>query len=855
MKRRNLFNGLAGRIVTLFLGLLLVVQLAAFLTVRESIDRNARRMLGDQLQLGERVLGRLLDQNAQGLRQGATLLAADFGFRAAVQSGDAETVRSALENQAARIGASVSALLDVNGGLVAVSSQEIARPSPIFLDPQGRPDAQRQVLGRSSDAEGLDPVLLALAAERRQSGGEQAPLRLVHGQAMQFVVVPMKAPLLIGWVVMGFPLQNALAQDLHALSGLDMVLFSQTAGQAPHLALGTTAVGRVAAMVDAGPGMSEGELDGISVLRLRVDLLPASAPGGGRGSLHAVLFRSIDEAVAPFRRLQASMALITVLAVSIFGVGSVLTARRVTQPVRQLLRASERLGAGDFQTPVPQTGRDDELGELAQAFDGMRTGLAARTEEIRLLAYWDRLTGLPNRAQFEDLLRRELQPGRPVALLMLNLDRLEQVNQVLGRARGDRLLQTAAERLRGVARRLSELPASIDGFVARLAGDEFALLLPGASPARAQWVAQSVVRSFERPVQLDDSVVDLSAGIGIACFPEHAEHADQLMGRALLAMTEAKRRMAGCLVYDPSIDAGSAQTLSLLGELRHALRHGELRLFLQPKLRLADGSLIGAEALVRWQHPTRGLVPPNQFIPFAEETGFIHELTLWVVDEAARVWAQHRAQGLELRLSVNLSAHDLMKADLVARIDARLRHHDVPPSALCLEITESAIASDPQRALQTLHALKTSGYKLSIDDFGAGYTSLGQLIDLPVNELKIDMLFVRTMDTNADKASMVRFIIGLAHDCRLTVVAEGVENPAILAQLSALGCDEAQGYHISKPLPSGELVDWVRGRWPGLVSPPATAPVEDLGADAAPKLPKAWRNSANDTPVPAEHSA
>ena len=556
-------------------------------------------------------------------------------------------------------------------------------------------------------------------------------------------------------------------------------------------------------------GMSEQTLDGSRVALRHLPLV-----GTAGGELHALLYRSIDAAVAPFQRLQTTLVVITAVGLMIFALGSVITAGRVTRPVRDLLRASRRLGDGDFETPVPVGAGNDELTDLAQAFDGMRVDLAQRTEQVQQLAFWDRLTGLPNRIQLEQSLVLAMSEWPQLSLLVLNLDRMAKVNQVLGRARGDQLLRTAAERLAVVLRRRADQPGRGPAMLARLGGDEFALLLPGDSAEQALQVAREVGLTFERPVTLDDSTVDLSATQGIACFPVHADAGEALLSHALLAMTEAKRRKSEVQVYDPSIDAGSGPTLSLLGELRHALRHGELRLFLQPKLQLADQQPVGAEALVRWQHPTRGLVPPVQFIPFAEETGFIHELTLWVVEEAGRVSAQLRAQGLAIRLSVNLSAHDLMKADLVARLDARLAASGTLPQALCLEITESAIAADPQRALQTLHALKARGYKLSIDDFGAGYTSLGQLIDLPVDELKIDMLFVRTMDSNADKAAMVRFIVGLAHDCRLSVVAEGVENATILGQLSAMGCDEAQGYHVSKPMPAGDLPAWLAARSP-----------------------------------------
>jgi EAL domain-containing protein (putative c-di-GMP-specific phosphodiesterase class I) len=344
------------------------------------------------------------------------------------------------------------------------------------------------------------------------------------------------------------------------------------------------------------------------------------------------------------------------------------------------------------------------------------------------------------------------------------------------------------------------------------------VLLPGCDPAQAVRVGEQVLLMLEQPVHLGDSTVDLSGALGVACHPEHAQDAVTLLTRAEVAMYEAKHRRIGTMVYDPAIDSGSAQSLSLLGEMRRALLRDELRLFLQPKLGVGGRTLIGAEALVRWQHPERGLVPPMQFIPFAEETGFIHELTLWVVQDAARVCAEWRSRGLDLKLSVNLSTHDLMKPDLLDRLTQRLARHGVPPQSLCLEITESAIMSDPQRALQTLKALSAHGFKLSIDDFGTGYSSYATLKNLPVDELKIDMSFVRAMEKEPKDAMIVRSIIEVAHNLGLSVVAEGVENQAILEQLDALGCDEAQGWHIGKPMPTGDFVKWADQPRAGLVA-------------------------------------
>ncbi len=357
-------------------------------------------------------------------------------------------------------------------------------------------------------------------------------------------------------------------------------------------------------------------------------------------------------------------------------------------------------------------------------------------------------------------------------------------------------------------------------------GDEFALLLPLADAHTAQQVGQRITAAFEAPLTLDDHRVDLSAGLGIACFPCHASEADVLLSRAEVAMYAAKRRTAGAQLYEAALDSGSAQTLSLLSELRQAVENHELRLYLQPKITLADGSLCGAEGLVRWQHPERGLVPPMQFIPFAEQTGCVRQLRLWVFEEAARQQATLVALGIQ-RLSINLSTRDLLDIELPDKLETLLMRHGARAEACCLEITESAIMDDPERAEATPNRLARRGYKLSIDDFGTGYSSLAYLQKLPVHELKIDMTFVMGMVGNEGAKTggpvgaksddkIVRSTIDLAHNLGLTVVAEGVENAAILQRLGELGCDEAQGYHMGKPMPPADLqlcaVRWKAGR-------------------------------------------
>ena len=772
---------LSSRIVALFLGLLLAVQLAGFAVVRWGIDHNARLLLSQDLVVGERIWARLLAQRAAKLTLGASVLAADYGFRAAAASGDIDTLGSALANHGARIGATVTAML--------------------------APDLGLRALGETTDGSALQ-ALRPLAPQLAEQG---SALALIDGQPYQVVMVPMKAPLLVGYVVMGFALDPALVEDMHAVSGLQATVLVRAPGQPERVAVSTLAPPLAAELLAQPVQRDQAMLAGSPhVLRSIAQTPPTAAARAG--TLRTVLLRSVDDAVAPYRDLQTRLAAITLLGLLLAGAASVVTARRVTTPLRSLVQASERLGRGDYGQPMEHRERSDEIGELARSFDHMRTSIAAHEAEIRQLAYWDPLTGLPNRAQFRAAVQAAIAAAgaQPVAVVLLDLDRFKHVNDVLGYALGDRLL-------RGVAERLTAQQVREGDLVARLSGDEFALLLPGSDAAAALAVAERVADVFQLPMTLDDHTVDLAAGFGIACWPAHGADADTLINHAEVAMYAAKRQTGAAVVYDASIDAGSARSLSLLSELRRALEHDELRLFLQPKIELASGRCTGAEALVRWQHPVRGLVPPMEFIPFAEQTGFVRQLTLWMLEAAARQWPTLRALGLR-RVSVNLSTRDLLDPELPAKIERIVRRHGMPPPALCLEITESAIMDEPQRAEATLNALSQAGYKLSIDDFGTGYSSLAYLKRLPVDELKIDRSFVMAMEDDDDDAKIVKSTIDLAHNLGLTVVAEGVENAAVMQRLREQGCDEAQGYHMSRPLPASEMAAFA-ARWRARTQP------------------------------------
>ncbi|MBP6898515.1 MAG: EAL domain-containing protein [Burkholderiaceae bacterium] len=779
---------LVARLVSMSLLVLLLVQAAGFALIRESIMVNAHQQLDQRIALGGRVWAQLLDQRASRLQQGATVLAADYGFREALASHDRETLASALDNHRQRIAAGQAALLDTN--LKVVATHEGALPALTAALEQLAPQL-------ASPAAPAAPAAAPGPAAQREPQASRGLVALVNGQAVQWVMVPVRAPVVVGWVAMGFPLDDRLAREMAALSGLQATLLAQPMRAAPRSLASSLEPEQAQALASQ---LADGDLllgDEQHLVRT------VSLASGPEGRLTLRLSGSLDAAVAPYQRLQWLLAGVTLLGLVLFGLASHWVAQRVTRPLRQLARASEALARGDWEKPLVHGGAHDEVGELTRSFEHMRQGLADQQQALRQLAFHDRLTGLPNRVALRDHAAAAIDAADPsqqrLAVLMLGLDRFKHVNDVLGYAFGDRVLCSVADRLRGLVR---------DGdHLARLGGDEFALLLHDAGLEEAQRVAQRLVQCFEQPVTLDDQTVDLSAGIGIALWPSHALAADTLLSHAEVAMSAAKRRTGGAQVYDPAVDTASAQTLSLLSQLRRAVECNELRLFLQPKIDIGTGLVCGAEALVRWQHPQRGLVPPLQFIPFAEQTGFIRQLTLWMFEQVAQSQSALAKAGVR-RVAVNLSTRDLMDQELPEKLEAILRRHGARAEGYCLEITESAIMDDPERAEATLNRLSERGYKLSIDDFGTGYSSLAYLRRLPVSELKIDKSFVMGMERNTGDATIVRSTIDLAHNLGLSVVAEGVENEPILRLLHDLHCDEGQGYHMSKPLPLDGFMDW-----------------------------------------------
>jgi diguanylate cyclase (GGDEF)-like protein len=430
----------------------------------------------------------------------------------------------------------------------------------------------------------------------------------------------------------------------------------------------------------------------------------------------------------------------------------------------------------------------------------------------------DALTGLPNRVHFhEELTRRLALEDCRAAVLLADLDGFKDVNDALGHHTGDLLLQRVAHIV------AEALPA--DALLARLGGDEFAILLPAGEHALE--LAEQVRQVLALPLRIEGVPISVGASIGVAVTPVHGTEVEEVLRSADVAMYEAKAG-PGIVLYDASRDTSDATKLSLAGDLREGVRRGELRLHVQPKARAADAVTVGVEALVRWQHPSRGLIYPDEFITLAERTGVLPEISAWVLAAALDAVQTWQLAGLDLSIAVNVSPQDLHDPNLPDRVIAALRARDLAPSLLTLEITEGTIMTDPERVRGVLSTLREHGVRISVDDFGTGHSSLAYLGNLPVDEVKVDKAFVRDVLTDRGHRAVVSAVTRIAHDLDLVVVAEGVEDLETWQHLVSLGAHQVQGYHLARPMPVVALIGWLQAQTPAAAAEPALRPLRSV---------------------------
>lgn len=475
--------------------------------------------------------------------------------------------------------------------------------------------------------------------------------------------------------------------------------------------------------------------------------------------------------------------------------------RRLQKFTHYVVGFSEKMNLNKLD--LKDTG--DEISILEENFNRLVEAVQSETQTLAHQALHDPLTDLPNRKLLHNRLQQEILRGKRTSkqfvIIMTDLNRFKEINDTLGHHIGDLILQQTGERLFNIFRQTDT--------VARLGGDEFSILLPETHLEQAKTLTYKVLEDFSRPFIVDGHTLNVDISIGIAEFPTHGDDVNILMQRADVAMYIAKQNKMGYSIYDPNKDTHSIGRLALMSELREAIIKESLELYYQPKIDIALNKIIGVEALLRWNHPQRGFIKPDEFIPLAEQTGLIKPLTQWVIKQSITQCAEWKNKNISLTISVNISIHNLHDTKLLQQTQEIMLENNLPPEYLKLEISESDIMSEPIRARQTLEKIKRTGIQLSIDNFGTGYSSLSYLRKLPIDEIKIDRTFVMEMTEDEDDDVIVLATIELAHNLGLKITAEGVHDKETWSRLKALNCDVAQGHYISEPMSSHEFSAWL----------------------------------------------
>jgi diguanylate cyclase len=758
-------NSFRKRLLVLIIGLVIVTQTVTLAAVLASTRRTVEARSWEQLRSGAGLAEQLVRFRAGQLANGVAVLASDFGFREAVASGHVPTILSAAHNNAQRIGADLVLVLDTHAHVLASTAPALIAPG--------------------ASLEGLP-------AETPGSR-DQPRFRVFGTHAYQVFLSPVRTPETIAWVLMGFTVDDAVAARIRDLVGCEVELVARSDDGVIRSASTLPAASLHGVLAAAAEGERVASLAGVDYLSFARRLDVRGDP------LDVVLLKPLSEVFAPYREQRDAMLIIDGVALLLAALVGAILGRSATRPIGELVRAAQRIEKGEYRTAV-SVGGGNEFRALAATFNAMQENIAAREADITRQAEHDPLTQLPNRA----LARRELTQicggGEVAALLLMELRNLRDINASLGHQVGDEVLREAARRL--------QQNVAVADTVAQVGEAQFLVIGRGLLAERALLYAEQLAAAVRGGFHVQGIGLDLRVACGVSLAPAHGESADELLQRAQVALEEADDTRARAVLYRPGQEGEHRRRLLLITDLRRAIDEDELTLVYQPKVAMATRSVKSLEALVRWRHPQLGAVSPAEFVPLAERTGGTRALTNWVLGAAVRQLGAWRRTGLELEVAVNLSAPDILDPDLSDVILALLRAQRVEPTALILEITESAVMRDPRAAARNMQLLRIAGVRFSIDDFGTGHSSLSQLSVLPLDELKIDRSFISAAEPSS--VTIVGSTIELGHSLGLRVVAEGVEEADAWNLLRRLGCDFAQGYLISPPLAAAAVPAFVR---------------------------------------------
>jgi diguanylate cyclase (GGDEF)-like protein len=763
--------GFRGRLVTAMVALVAVVSISigALLMLYLFEDEQARAV--EQLRLGERVAEEILERRTSLILSRLDVVVRDFGFRSAMASRDRATADSALENQSRRVGAQFAMILNSENQILATA-----------LSP---PENLRQ------RAETLN--LLAEA----QVKGFASQVTVINGRAIELVTLPVEAPGLRAQLIAGFALGEEVAEIIERLSGTEVLYRARLAGADDFQFL------------TDDPAITDGrlrELAGVSAEN-QMGARFVSSPhfftrilmlsDDPQTRLQLLLMINRDATLAAYYQRAIEILLLISGVLILAALSALIVARSLGKPVLALAEYAKAIGDGASPEP-PRIRAGGELAELRQELGDMLGKLKDREAQIRYAASHDEITGLPNTHAFLNSVREGFDEQQSFRLFGLRINELSNINDTLGLAFGDKVLQAVADRLR------HELPDRAE--LARTGGGEFLVLADACTGEALDALAYRLLDSVQAPLMIDNTPFSLRCTMISLQLPEDAQDTDQVRRRLNLTFELAQSTRQRVTHYQPGRDEDHLRELQIISDLTSAISDMGLHMNYQPKLAMADGSLQQVEALVRWIHPELGFISPEEFIFLAEQSGQITDLTRHILRRVAQDASHWHASGLDIGVAINLSTMDLIRPELIDEVADAFSDWKLPMSAITLEVTESALMDDPETALETLRRLRQLGVTLSVDDFGTGYSSLSQLRKLPVQELKIDKSFVLKLDSEPQDQLIVRSTIDMAHGLGLKIVAEGIENNQAWHILKGWGCETGQGFYISRPVGASDLL-------------------------------------------------
>ena len=680
-------------------------------------------------------------------------------------------------------------------------------------------DADEKLVASSgADAElAVTEDSLYLARKAQSSGNAEGVVvfgdKAVLAAAARLNDGPRGLTLLVGRAV-----DQAMARKMTELTGARMAFFKFKAGTRATMLGAEVDQALLSDITDvvrevAAKGAQTSRDLALGDLQFRLKLMQQS----DQGNVYAAIVPAVRPIADKIESFVKAVGMIAAVALALALAGGLMFGQRLTRALDELTKSARQISNGSYDIEL-QARSSDEMGRFVESFRHLAQSLKQREAKMFQAAHRDTVTGLPSRALFEneivDAVTKARNRGDSLGLITIVVDRLREVNDSLGRKASDAMLSDIGDRVRRALKASASEIGTGDWrpFVARLATYEFGVILPDCDEEKTNLIAKKLADVLARRVEFESQSVLPGGRIGVAIFPDHGMDPASLLYSADIAATHAQTQLTNIAIFDPSFEEAREKQLAMLGELREALEHGELSVAMQPKISLQKQGSLMAEALMRWEHPERGPQNPAEFVPFAEKTGFITQLTNWIIDAALAMAAEYSQKGVPLGVSVNLSPRDLGSPDFTTYVVERLRAHKLRGSILTLEVTEQAVVNASPIVRQNMDVLWRLGVKIAIDDFGSGFASIEQLRALPLSYLKIDRQYVSGLVTDEASRIVVKASIELGHAIGVEVVAEGVETTEQLEALRTLNCDQAQGYFVGKPLAHDDFEAWVQTR-------------------------------------------